>query len=72
MWVKLEYNDGSKTNGYVSSTFLGDSKEGLDLLRAYTKTTIGQRVQKFMPWVKNSPNQALRVVYSHSAVKCIA
>ena len=44
VWVKLEYSDGSKTNGYVTSTFLDDSKEGLYLLRAYINTTIGQKV----------------------------
>ena len=72
MWVMLKYSDGSRTPGYVSSEFLDDSKEGLDLLRAYTRTKIGLRILKFMPWVKNSSNQALRIVYSHSAVKCIA
>ena len=35
VWVKLKYSDGSTTPGYVSSTFLGDSEEGLALLRAY-------------------------------------
>jgi len=32
VWVKLKYSDGSTTPGFVSSTFLGDSEEGLALL----------------------------------------
>ena len=51
VWVKLEYSDGSRTNGYVSSAFLSDSKEGLNLLRAYTKRVVGQTVLNYMPWV---------------------
>ena len=52
MWMKLEYSDGSITDGYVRSDFLGDSDEGLDLLRAYTvKSKEGQKVLKYMPWV---------------------
>jgi hypothetical protein len=35
--VRLQYNDGSKTDRYVGSAFFGDSKEGLHLVRAYTK-----------------------------------
>ena len=35
VWVKLKYSDESTTPGFVSSTFLGDSEEGLALLRAY-------------------------------------
>ena len=35
--VRLLYNDGSKTDRYVGSAFFGDSKEGLHLVRAYTK-----------------------------------
>ena len=34
--VRLQYNDGSKTDRYVGSAFFGDSKEGLHLVRAYT------------------------------------
>jgi len=42
VWLKLEYSAGSRTNGYLSSTFFGDSEEGLGLLRAYyTKTAFG-------------------------------
>ena len=52
VWMKLEYSDGSRTDGYVRSDFLGDSDEGLDLLRAYTvKSKEGQKVLKYMPWV---------------------
>ena len=42
--ARVQYSDGPKTDGYVTSTFLGDSKEGLDLLRAYTKGNDGQTV----------------------------
>ena len=35
VWVRLQFNDGFKADGHVRSTFLGDSEEGLDLLRAY-------------------------------------
>ena len=78
MWVMLKYSDGSRTPGYVSSEFLGDSKEGLDLSRAYTKKnrcTIGStKVHavgniKQLKSFKQRPNQA-RIVYS--AVKSIA
>jgi len=74
----LKYSDGSRTPGYVSSEFLGDSKEGLDLSRAYTKKnrcTIGStKVHavgniKQLKSFKQRPNQA-RIVYS--AVKSIA
>ena len=51
VWVKLKYSDGSTTPGFVSSTFLGDSEEGLALLRAYTKRKVGQSALKYMPWV---------------------
>jgi len=52
VWVRLKYSDGSKTDGYVRSDFLGDSEEGLALLRAYTvKSKEGQKVLKYMPWV---------------------
>ena len=51
MWVMLKYSDGSRTPGYVSSEFLDDSKEGLDLLRAYTKRKDAQKALKYMPWV---------------------
>ena len=51
VWVKLKYSDGSTTPGFVSSTFLGDSEEGLALLRAYTKRKAGQSALKYMPWV---------------------
>ena len=49
--VKLEFSDGSRTDGYVSSTFLGDNEEGLALLRAYTKRKVGHTALKYMPWV---------------------
>ena len=51
VWVKLEYSDGSRTDGYVSSTFFGDSEEGLALLRAYTKRKVGHKALKYIPWV---------------------
>ena len=51
VWVKLKYSDESTTPGFVSSTFLGDSEEGLALLRAYTKRKAGQSALKYMPWV---------------------
>ena len=51
VWVMLKYSDGSRTPGYVSSEFLDDSKEGLDLLRAYTKRKDAQKALKYMPWV---------------------
>ena len=51
VWVKLKYSDGSTTPGFVSSTFLGDSEEGLALLRAYTKRKVGHTALKYMPWV---------------------
>ena len=54
VWVMLEYSDGSRTPGYKSSKFLGDSEDGLDLLRAYTKKTGAQSALKYMPWVSNS------------------
>ena len=53
VWVRLQYNAGSKTNGFVRSAPLGDSEEGLGLLRAYTKRKAGQKVRKYMPWVKH-------------------
>tara|TARA_B100000524_G_scaffold217771_1_gene114593 strand:- start:194 stop:481 length:288 start_codon:yes stop_codon:yes gene_type:complete len=65
VWVRLEYSDGSKTDGYVRSDFLADSDEGLDLSRAYTKGKEGQKVLKYMPFavgMKQRPNQA-RIVY---------
>ena len=34
VWVMLKYSDGSTTPGYVSSEILGDTEEGLDVLRA--------------------------------------
>ena len=46
VWVKLKYSDGSTTPGYVSSTLLGDSEEGLALLRAYTKRKVGHTALK--------------------------
>ena len=39
VWVMVKYSDGSTTPGYVSSEFLGDTKEGLDVLRACTECT---------------------------------
>ena len=51
VWVMLKYSDGSRTPGYVSSEFLDDSKEGLDLLRAYTKRKDAHKALKYMPWV---------------------
>ena len=51
VWVKLKYSDESTTPGFVSSTFLGDSEEGLALLRAYTKRGVGHTALKYMPWV---------------------
>ena len=51
VWVKLKYSDGSTTPGYVSSEFLGDTKEGIDVLRAYTKKTGAQNALMYMPWV---------------------
>ena len=51
VWVMVKYSDGSTTPGFVSSTFLGDSEEGLALLRAYTKRKAGQSALKYMPWV---------------------
>ena len=47
----VKYSDESTTPGYVSSEFLGDTKEGLDVLRAYTKRKVGQSALKYMPWV---------------------
>ena len=51
VWVMVKYSDESTTPGYVSSEFLGDTKEGLDVLRAYTKRKVGQSALKYMPWV---------------------
>ena len=56
VWVMLKYSDGSRTPGYVSSEFLGDTKEGLDVLRAYTKKTGEQNALKYMPWVVSVEN----------------
>ena len=47
----VKYWDGSTTLGYVSSEFLGDTKEGIDVLRAYTKKTGAPSALKYMPWV---------------------
>ena len=47
----VKYSDGSTTPGYVSSEFLGDTKEGLGVLRAYTKNTGAQNALRYMPWV---------------------
>ena len=54
VWVMLEYSDGSRTPGCVSSELLGDSEGGLDLLRAYTKKAGAQSALKYMPWVSKS------------------
>ena len=54
VWVMVKYSDGSTTPGYVSSEFLGDTKEGLDVLRAYTKNTGAQNALKYMPWVESN------------------
>ena len=51
VWVTLQYSDGSRTDGYVRSEFLGDTEEGLALLRAYTKRGVGHTALKYMPWV---------------------
>ena len=51
VWVMVKYSDGSTTPGYVSSEFLGDTKEGLDVLRAYTKKAGAQNALKYMPRV---------------------
>ena len=51
VWVKLEFSDGSRTDGYVSSTFLGDNEEGLALLRAYTKRKVGHAALEYMAGV---------------------
>ena len=60
--VRLQYNDGSKTDRYVGSAFFGDSKEGLHLVRAYTKRIdAGQRVLKY------SESRALHSVSRASA-----
>ena len=62
VWVRLQYNDGSKTDGYVGSAFFGDSKEGLHLVRAYTKRIdAGQMVLKY------SESHALQSVSKASA-----
>ena len=63
LWrVRLQYNDGSKTDGYVGSAFFGDSKEGLHLVRAYTKRIdAGQMVLKY------SESRALQSVSKASA-----
>ena len=56
--VRLQYNDGSKTDRYVGSAFFGDSKEGLHLVRAYTKridATEGTKVQR-------EPRAAIRLL----------
>ena len=51
-----------KTDGYVRSAFFGDSKEGLHLVRAYTKRIdAGQRVLKY------SESRALHSVSRASA-----
>ena len=51
MWVMVKYWDGSTTLGYVSSEFLGDTKEGLDVLRAHSKKAGAQNALKYMPRV---------------------
>jgi len=51
VWVMVKYSDESTTPGYVSAEFLGDTKEGLVVLRAYTKKTGAQNALKYMPWV---------------------
>ena len=51
VWVVVKFSDESITPGYVSSEFLGDTKEGLDVLRAYTKKAGAQNALKYMPWV---------------------
>ena len=51
VWVMLKYSDGSTTPGYVSAEILGDTEEGLDVLRAYTKIKDSQKALKYMPWV---------------------
>ena len=53
-----------KTDGYVRSAFFGDSKEGLHLVRAYTKridAATGQKVLKY------SESRALHSVSRASA-----
>ena len=50
VWVKLEYSDGTKTQGVESSVPLGDSDAGLKLLRVYVRTAKGKRVAKYMPF----------------------
>ena len=59
--VRLQYNDGSKTDRYVGSAFFGDSKEGLHLVRAYTKRIDAQMVLKY------SESRALQSVSKASA-----
>ena len=54
VWVMVKYSDGSTTPGYVSSEFLGDTKEGLDVLRAYSKKAGAQNALKYMPWVESN------------------
>ena len=61
--VRLLYNDGSKTDRYVGSAFFGDSKEGLHLVRAYTKRIDAQMVGL----LKYSESRALQSVSKASA-----
>ena len=56
MWVVVKFSDESITPGYVSSEFLGDTKEGIDVLRAYTKKTGAPSALRYMPWVVSVEN----------------
>ena len=40
VWVVVKYSDGSTTPGYVSSEFLGTTKEGLDVCEPTPKKQV--------------------------------
>jgi hypothetical protein len=50
LWVQLQYSDGSKTNGVVSSEPLAASAEGRAVLQAYVATKNGKKVAKYVPF----------------------
>ena len=62
--MRLQYNDGSKTDGYVGSACFGDSKEGHPLVRAYTKRIDAGQIQMVL---KYSESRALHSVSRASA-----
>ena len=48
MWVKLQYSDGTKTNGIVAAEPLAQTEVGRELLRAYVISKNGKKISKYV------------------------